>query len=124
MKRKLIWLVLVAASAVALRFWGCKSDSTNPYGTTSGTRSTSPNTVTMANISFSPSSLTITKGTTVTWINNDNVVHTSTSDTGVWSTGDIPPGGSKTTTFNTSGTFKYHCIYHVASGMTGTIVVQ
>ena len=118
MNKKYFLLLLAAATAAALELWGCKSDSTNPYG------GNPPNTVTMVNISFSPPNLTVSRGTTVTWKNNDSVTHTSTSDTGVWNTGDIPPGGSKTTTFNTAGTLQYHCTYHVGSGMRGTIVVQ
>ncbi|MFQ5798568.1 MAG: cupredoxin domain-containing protein [Bacteroidota bacterium] len=140
MNKKLVWLALVAATAGALGFWGCNSNSTNPSGavTTYGDRppspgepppspgDTSPNTITMVNESFSPRSLTVTAGTTVTWKNNDSVTHTSTSDDtgiGAWETGDIPPGGSQRTTFNTVGTFGFHCSIHPVS-MTGPIVVE
>jgi plastocyanin len=71
---------------------------------------------------FNPATITVARGTTVTWKNNDGMTHTSTSDTGVWDTGDIVSGGTKTTTFNTAGTFPFHCIYH--AGMKGTVVVQ
>lgn len=126
----MVWLALVAATAGALGFWGCNSNSTNPSGgdTTYGDSppnpgGTSPNTITMVSISFSPSSLTVTPGTTVTWKNNDRVTHTSTSDTPGWNTGNIPPQGSKTTSFSTVGTFKFHCSIHPTT-MTGTIVVE
>jgi len=79
-------------------------------------------TITMAGNVFTPASPTIAKHTTITWYNNSGVTHTSTSHTGVWSTGDIAPGASKTTTFDTPGTFPYHCIYHPM--MVGTITVQ
>ena len=64
-------------------------------------------------------------GTTITWHNGSGVAHTSTSDTpGLWDTGNIPAGSSKTTTFTTAGTFNFHCIYHASMGMTGSITVQ
>ena len=72
----------------------------------------------------SPASMTIHKGTTITWKNNDGFVHTSTADGGLWNTGDIAGGASKTTTFDSVGTFTYNCIYHRSMGMVGTIKVQ
>jgi len=76
----------------------------------------------MSGMAFSPATLTVSAGTTVTWKNDDTMAHTSTSDTGVWDTGNIAAGASKTTTFPTAGTYAYHCTYH--SGMKGTVVVQ
>ncbi len=71
---------------------------------------------------FSPATLTVKIGTTVTWKNNDNVAHTATSDNGTtFNTGDIAAGASKTYTTNLAGTFPYHCTYH--PGMTGSLVV-
>ncbi len=84
-----------------------------------------PNTVTMAGMMFYPTTLTVSKGTTVTWQNNDAITHTSTSDApGIWDTGDIASNSSKTVTFNTVGTFRYHCKYHEGMGMVGIIVVK
>ena len=76
----------------------------------------------IASIAFSPSSITVSKNTTVTWTNNDGVIHTSTSDNGMWDTGDIAPGASKTTTFTTAGTFSFHCTHHPS--MKGSVIVQ
>ena len=124
MNKRRIWLAFAALMAVALGLWGCNKSDSNPYGSTSSNSSnTSPNTVTMMNIAFNPGTQTVTRGTTVTWKNNDGIAHTSTSDTGAWDTGNIPAGGSTTTTFNSAGTFKYHCTIH-GTAMSGTIVVQ
>lgn len=106
----------------------CSNNSNNPYGGSSGTGTGGgppPNTILMQNLTFSPSSKTITKGTTLTWQNKDGFTHTSTSDiAGLWDTGDIVGGASKSVTFSTAGTFHYHCTYHSSMGMTGTIIVQ
>jgi plastocyanin len=104
---------------------GCTKDSSNPYipsSTTPTPTSGSPGTVTIASMAFAPASTTVPQGTTVTFRNNDSMIHTATGDSGTWDTGDIPAGGSKTVTFSTSGTFAYHCAYH--STMKGTIIVQ
>lgn len=119
-----IYLALTVIATVVAVLIGCNSNPSNSYGGNSSGSPPPPNTVVMTGSTFSPSSLTIKKGTTITWKNNDAAIHTSTSDTGVWDTGDMSNGASKTTTFNTAGTFNYHCIYHQAMGMTGTITVQ
>jgi len=72
--------------------------------------------------SFVPSTVTISAGQYVTWRNADAVPHTTTSDTGVWDSGQIQPGQSYGPLyFSTQGTYTYHCSIHL--GMTGTVVV-
>ena len=117
---------LLVAGLAALLLVSCQDQSTNPYNNSPNPPppKNNPTTVNMASMTFNPSSLTVAKGTTVTWKNNDNVVHTSTADGGDWDTGNIAAGSSKGVTFNTAGTYTYHCIYHESMGMTGTIIVQ
>ncbi len=71
--------------------------------------------------SFAPATVVIEKGENVKWTNLDQVVHTSTSDMGIWNSGDLTHGKSFEFRFGTAGTFKYHCAYHVA--MKGTVRV-
>ena len=78
--------------------------------------------VTISEFAFSPATLTITAGDTVTWTNDDPVVHTSTSAGGAWDSGDLPQGASFSFTFTTPGTYDYLCTPHPS--MTGRIVVQ
>jgi LPXTG-motif cell wall-anchored protein len=92
---------------------------------TGGPAEAASHSVTAANFSFSPSTLTIDVGDSVTWTNNAvETPHTSTSDNGAWDSGTINPGQSFTHTFSTAGTFPYHCAFHQAQGMVGTIVVR
>ena len=125
MKKTLMALGFITLMSALSGSPGCKNDSgTTSYGTPPPPPPAS-NTVTMPGLSFSPSTLTVTKGTTITWKNTDATAHTSTSETsGIWDTGNIPAGSSATTTFNTAGTFGFHCTYHSAMGMTGTITVR
>ena len=79
--------------------------------------------VSITDFQFSPATVTITAGDSVTWTNNtSSTPHTSTSDTGAWDSGTIDGGASFTHTFSTAGTFAYHCNFHPQ--MTGTVVVQ
>jgi LPXTG-motif cell wall-anchored protein len=80
--------------------------------------------VSAVDFSFSPGTLTISVGDSVTWTNNAQDPHTSTSDSGVWDSGTLNPGQSFTRTFSSAGTFAYHCSFHQSLGMVGTIVVQ
>jgi plastocyanin len=78
--------------------------------------------VTIDDFAFSPATLTITAGDTVTWTNQDTTTHTATSNTGVFDSGDLDPGDAFSFTFTTPGTYEYHCTPHPT--MTGQIVVQ
>ncbi|HXJ29966.1 MAG TPA: plastocyanin/azurin family copper-binding protein [Gemmatimonadales bacterium] len=88
--------------------------------------------VCMINKAFSPANLTIGHGTTVTWMNGDNVNHTvgnATGSTDTYTSGFIAPGGTFSHTFATPGTFAYYCGIHGAdgnppTGMHGTITVN
>jgi len=73
---------------------------------------------------FNPTSLTVTKGATVTWDNETSVTHNVTFDTqGAPSNTPNFSNGMQTRTFPTLGTYKYHCSIH-GGAMSGTIVVQ
>ena len=65
--------------------------------------------------------ITAKVGQQIVWINNDEVPHTVTSDTGLWDSGDIQPGMTYTLTLDKPGTFSYHCAHH--SYMQGVIKV-
>jgi plastocyanin len=71
---------------------------------------------------FAPDALTVDAGTTVTWTNTDSVAHTSTSDVSGWDSGIVAPGGQFSRSFQTAGTYQYHCAIH--PGMVGTVVVR
>jgi plastocyanin len=78
--------------------------------------------VTISDFAFSPATVTIAAGDTVTWTNTDPVVHTATSTPGAFDSGDIAQGDTFSFTFTTPGTYDYFCTPHPT--MTGQIVVQ
>jgi plastocyanin len=81
----------------------------------------SDTTVTIADFSFTPASITIHVGDTVTWTNHGPSAHTATANNGSFNTGVLQKGQSGSHTFNTAGTFSYICSIHPF--MHGTVVV-
>ena len=78
-------------------------------------------TVDIAGFAFSPQSVTVKVGDTVTWANSDAQGHTASADNGAWDTGTISGNSSKSVTMTTAGTFAYHCKIH--ENMTATLIV-
>jgi plastocyanin len=77
--------------------------------------------VAISGFTFSPRTVTVNVGDTVTWTNSDAQAHTATSGS-AWNTGDIANGDSASITFRSAGTFDYICAIHPT--MTGTVVVR
>ena len=105
-------VALVAAVAVA----------TVSLAAAGGARAGTTHAVDIANFAFSPQTLTIQVGDTVTWTNRDDVQHSATSTTGAFDSGLRPQGQSYSFTFTEPGTYDYLCTPHPT--MTGQIVVQ
>jgi len=78
--------------------------------------------VAISGFSYSPGSVTVAVGDTVTWTNSDAQAHTATADDGSWNAGTLTNGASGTVTFSTAGTFRYVCSIHPE--MSGTVTVQ
>ena len=143
------WLVLLTLGALVLlsacggSTGGSGSTPTpatgnTPTATTGGTTATttttsgSGNAVTITtdssgSFAFSPATLTVKVGTTVTWTNMTQAPHTVTSDDGkTFDSGSSnpisPSGGTFSFTFSKAGTFAYHCQIHPF--MKATIIVQ
>lgn len=68
---------------------------------------------------FSPQTLHVDPGDTVVWSNQGSRVHTVTSDTGDFDSGNVNPGGTYQHTFSKEGYYYYHCRYHGGRGQVG-----
>jgi plastocyanin len=79
--------------------------------------------VSIDNFTFTPQTLTVKAGTTVTWNNKDDIPHGIASDNNAFRRSKALDTDDKfASTFTTPGTYKYFCYIH--PHMTGTIVVQ
>ena len=78
--------------------------------------------IAMRNFMFTPTSLTVRAGTTVSWANMDNEPHTIVSDTGLFRSGAIDTNETFSFRFDKPGAYHFTCSIHPQ--MVGTIVVQ
>lgn len=78
--------------------------------------------VEIKNFAFGPKTLTVKKGTTITFTNQDSVGHTATADDGSFNTELLAKGESGSVIFDKAGTYAYHCTPHPY--MKATIVVE
>ena len=90
-------------------------------GTTSAEVVSGPH-VTISNFTFSPKTLTVTVGMTVTWINQDDTPHRVASVDKVFASDALDTGDQFTHRFTAPGTYRYYCSIHPK--MTATIIVQ
>ena len=76
------------------------------------------------NFSFGPTTLAVPVGTTVTWINRDDIPHTvvSTDDPKVFKSKVLDTDEKFSFTFTKAGTYPYFCSVHPK--MTGKVIVQ
>jgi amicyanin len=71
---------------------------------------------------FLPQRITVKAGTTVTWINEDDVPHTIVSSSKVFKSKALDTADKFSFTFTTPGTYDYFCSVH--PHMTGAVVVE
>jgi plastocyanin len=114
--RRIAFAVLIAGALAA-----CSSD-----GGTATTAQPEPgdggNEVAIADFVFEPSTLTVATGTEVMWTNEHTLAHTATADDESFDSGRLGQGESFSRTFDTAGTFAYHCTLHPS--MTATVIVE
>ena len=122
---KTVSLVLIFVGLVFTS--GCSKDDSYSTNSSGNTGTQGANEIFISGMAFSPSSKTISAGTTIKWINKDNVTHTVTSGvpgspSGTFGSGNFGQNGEFSYKFDQVGTFKYFCDIH--QSMTGTIIVQ
>ena len=77
--------------------------------------------VKIANFTFDPPTLTVKAGTTVTWVNADDIPHVVSEKDGKFRSSALDTDDKFSQTFSTAGTVEYFCAIH--PHMTGKIVV-
>ena len=121
----LLALAIVVLATVGVMA-GCSSSTSTPPATggssapAAGSPGAAGTAVSIANFAFSPASLTVKVGDSVTWKNDDSTAHTVAF--AAFDSGSIAPGASYSHKFDSAGTFDYKCSIHPS--MTGTVIVQ
>jgi len=78
--------------------------------------------VKIANFTFEPPVLTLKVGTTVTWVNDDDIPHLVSEKDGKFRSSALDTNETFSETFKDAGTIEYFCVLH--PHMTGKIVVE
>ncbi len=78
--------------------------------------------VSIDNFSFSPPTLTVAAGTTVTWTNNDDIPHTVRAVDGAFHSKAMDSDDSYSFTFAKPGVYSYFCSIHPK--MVGKVIVK
>jgi len=87
-----------------------------------GTAAAAPGVIKIDNFSFTPATLTVPVGTTITWTNSDDIPHTVVSDDKTFKSKVLDTDEKFSYTFTKPGTYSYFCSVHPK--MTAKIVVQ
>jgi plastocyanin len=119
-------LLGIAALVVAAAAFGACGSSNHKASSSSSTATVTTDSITIKDFSFSPGTITVAPGATITVHNQDSATHTVTAvspHTGVFNTGDVSPGSTATFKAPTApGTYPYICNIH--QFMHGTLVVS
>ena len=103
--RRAVILLLVALSACALAM----SQQARPS-------------IEIAGFAFSPAERSVSLGDSVAWVNRDDFVHTTSADSGAWSSPELRRGDGFVFVARQPGRFTYHCQAHPS--MKGVLVVN
>ena len=71
---------------------------------------------------FAPQRVSVKAGTTVTWVNDDDIPHVVVASNKLFKSKTLDTNDKFSFTFTTPGTYEYFCSLH--PHMTGTIVVE
>lgn len=133
-KNLIVVIVLVIIVGVGAVVWMLRppanqTDNTKPNTTSNTSSSQSTTTITYTDSGFTPSSITVHSGDTITLKNTssesvqfDSDPHPVHTDDPELNAGAVSPGGSTTFTVSTKGTHGYH--NHLNPAQQGTIVVE
>lgn len=102
--------ILLMASILFLGACGKSGNSTNP--TSSGNTPVAAANVSIENFAFSPATVHVKIGGSVTWTNKDATPHTATDLGGAFDSGSLAVDQTFKKTFATAGTYTYHCTIH------------
>lgn len=78
--------------------------------------------ITIQNFTFNPPSITIKPGTTITWINSDDIPHSVVENNRAFKSPPLDTDQKFSKVFTAVGTTDYFCGFH--NHMTGKVIVQ
>ena len=119
--KKTMLKVVVCAALVAVAGW-LAGNGTHLFAAAAAASANGPVEVKIDNYSFMPGDLVVAAGTTVTWVNHDDVPHTVRSMDGAIKSKALDTDDKFSMTFDKPGTYEYFCSIHPK--MTAKVVVK
>jgi plastocyanin len=119
--RKTMWKVVVCTALVAVIGWTAGSR-THMFAAGAASPGNGPVEVKIDNYSFTPADITVSAGTTVTWVNQDDVPHTVRNNDGTIKSKALDTDDKYSMTFDKPGTYEYFCSIHPK--MTAKVIVK
>ena len=117
--------MLIAVASIGLLGLGLLSNVHGQGGTDAPLTADQPNlpasSVAIDNFSFSPASITVPAGTTLTWTNRDDIPHTVVSDDKKFKSKALDTDEKFSFTFTEPGTYSYFCSIHPKMRATVTV---
>lgn len=121
MKTFLIILAVIVVGVIAYYAFRGSYKST-PSQTTTASAPVATTQVSIVDYAFTPNNILLNVGQQITFTNNAPMDHTVVADDNSFDSGIIAPGTTFKKTFDTPGTYTFHCRIHPS--MTGKITVQ
>ena len=116
------YMLRIGALAALLAIGGVSAKVRSNYFARAAENQPAAISITIDNFSFTPKEITVSKGTTVTWINHDDVPHTVVSSDKKFKSRALDTDEKYSFTFSDSGTYGYFCSVHPV--MTGKVIVK
>jgi len=113
-------LVLIAFALLAFAHLCSAAESQSVPSVTSTSGKTVE--ITISNFTFAPPEITISPGTTVKWINQDDIPHLVAEKNLAFKSQALDTNDSFSFTFSAPGEVEYYCVLH--PHMTGKIIVK
>jgi plastocyanin len=117
MRKRHLFLSVMTLSALVLSFFVLHAR--NASSQDANTRSTE---IKVDNFTFSPGTLIVAVGSSVTWTNKDDIPHVIASTDGLFKSKALDTDDHYSYHFTKAGTYNYFCSIHPK--MTGKIIVQ
>jgi plastocyanin len=127
-RRRTIVAFMGGAAAVVLLMSACGGSSSAMPMSAGGGSAPAPgpvmhtDRVSIKNLAFAPSTITVVAGTTVTWMNQDGIAHDVFAPSAGLTSPVLNQNDGYTHAFSTPGTYHYICSIHPF--MHGTVVVS
>lgn len=115
-------LIIVGVILAAVIIYFVYRSAYKPSSQTGSSTPVATTSVSLENIAFNPSNISVSVGQEVTFTNNDSVTHTITADDNSFNSGNVAKGQSYKHVFNKAGTYNFHCSVHPS--MKGTVSVK